>query len=128
MTSRPLEDTQRLAGTAADYATVRAGGRTDRVRPRDARGPALGVHTAPARFHMDRDLHPLGFVVPDSLVVTYRDPEPDDIDDVELTSTVVDRFYVRHCPAVPAGVGCGCCSASLSPPGVPLTTAGPSVG
>ncbi|MFF0698582.1 hypothetical protein ACFYU4_38875 [Streptomyces tendae] len=76
------------------YAEIRAGGRK---RIECGQGMRAVLHsaftTALARFCMDRDLHHLGFVVLDSPVVTYRDPEPDDIEDVELTSTVVDRFY-----------------------------------
>ncbi|MFD8260215.1 hypothetical protein ACFV19_15050 [Streptomyces griseoluteus] len=84
------------------YAEIRAGGRK---RIECGQGMRAVLHsaftTALARFCMDRDLHHLGFVVLDSPVVTYRDPEPDDIDDiddVELTSTVVDRFYKDMLP------------------------------
>ncbi|WP_327297767.1 MULTISPECIES: hypothetical protein [unclassified Streptomyces] len=76
------------------YAEIRAGGRKRIERGKGMRSVLHSAFTtALARFCMDRDLHHLGFVVLDSPVVTYRDPEPDDIDDVELTSTVVDRFY-----------------------------------
>ncbi|WP_433916918.1 hypothetical protein [Streptomyces sp. NBC_01744] len=76
------------------HAEIRAGS-----RPRAGRGKGVrsvlhsAFTTALARFCMDRDLHHLGFVVLDSPVVTYRDPEPEEIPDVEITSTVVDRFY-----------------------------------
>ncbi|MFF5846159.1 hypothetical protein ACFY74_32325 [Streptomyces massasporeus] len=76
------------------YAEIRAGGRKRIERGKGMRSVLHSAFTtALARFCMDRDLHHLGFVVLDSPVVTYRDPEPDDIEDVELTSTVVDRFY-----------------------------------
>ncbi|GGS25926.1 hypothetical protein Snoj_04460 [Streptomyces nojiriensis] len=76
------------------YAEIRAGGRKRIERGKGMRSVLHSAFTtALARFCMDRDLHHLGFVVLDSPVVTFRDPEPDDIDDVELTSTVVDRFY-----------------------------------
>ncbi|MEV0444818.1 hypothetical protein AB0I84_04545 [Streptomyces spectabilis] len=76
------------------YAEIRAGGRKRIERGKGMRSVLHSAFTtALARFCMDRDLHHLGFVVLDSPVVTYRDPEPDEIDDVELTSTVVDRFY-----------------------------------
>ncbi|MFI7337250.1 hypothetical protein ACIBUY_04840 [Streptomyces sp. NPDC050085] len=76
------------------YAEIRAGGRKRIERGKGMRSVLHSAFTtALARFCLDRDLHHLGFVVLDSPVVTYRDPEPDDIDDVELTSTVVERFY-----------------------------------
>jgi hypothetical protein len=79
------------------YAEIRAGGRTRAGRGKGVRSVLHSAFTtALARFCMDRDLHHLGFVVLDSPVVTYRDPEPDgvpDIPDVEMTSTVVERFY-----------------------------------
>ncbi|MFE5844271.1 hypothetical protein ACFQ7N_21875 [Streptomyces niveus] len=79
------------------YAEIRAGGRKRAERGKGMRSVLHSAFTtALARFCMDRDLHHLGFVVLDSPVVTYRDPEPDEIpdhEDFELTSTVVDRFY-----------------------------------
>ncbi|MFQ6197019.1 hypothetical protein [Streptomyces sp. NPDC000405] len=76
------------------YAEIRAGGRTRAGRGKGVRSVLHSAFTtALARFCMDRDLPHLGFVVLDSPVVTYRDPEPDEVPDVELTSTVVDRFY-----------------------------------
>ncbi|RFU41187.1 hypothetical protein DZF91_12955 [Actinomadura logoneensis] len=76
------------------HAEIRAGGRTRAGRGKGVRSVLHSAFTtALARFCMGRDLHHLGFVVLDSPVVTYRGPEPDEVPDVELTSTVVDRFY-----------------------------------
>ncbi|TMR03410.1 hypothetical protein ETD83_10920 [Actinomadura soli] len=79
------------------HAEIRAGGRERAGRGKGVRSVLHSAFTtALARFCIGRDLHHLGFVVLDSPVVTYRDPEPDetpDIPDVEMTSTVVDRFY-----------------------------------
>lgn len=76
------------------YAEIRAGGRTRTGRGKGVRSVLHSAFTtALARFCMDRDLHHLGFVILDSPVVTYRGPEPDETPDVEMTSTVVDRFY-----------------------------------
>ncbi len=48
--------------------------------------------TALARYCVDRNIPHLGFVVLDSPVLTYRQPE-DDTNDVILTEDVVEHFY-----------------------------------
>ncbi len=76
------------------YAEIRAGGRTRAERGKGVRSVLHSAFTtALARYCMNRDLHHLGFVVLDSPVVTYRGPQPDETPDIEMTSTVVDRFY-----------------------------------
>ncbi|MGC0314717.1 hypothetical protein [Kitasatospora acidiphila] len=52
------------------------------------------ITTALARYCRDNDTPHTGFVVLDSPVVTYRDPISDPAGhDVDMTSSVVDRFY-----------------------------------
>ncbi|MFE2543613.1 hypothetical protein [Actinacidiphila glaucinigra] len=68
----------------------------DRKRSGEGKGVRSILHAALtaalARWCADRDMPHLGFVVLDSPVVTFRQPEDND-DDVFLSADVVDHFY-----------------------------------
>lgn len=75
---------------------VRAGRRHRANRGKGVRSVLHSAFTtALAQYCFDNSRPHLGFVVLDSPVVTYRDPISDPVgEDVDLTSNVVDHFYL----------------------------------